>query len=206
MKKNRIITVVLVIVAFIVGFFVGDNSAVNRINKLDNNKQLTQQTNSTPTTESQENKTKSKICKKGEESSCGDFNLKILDANETTTVEAGNKSDNKTTNEKFIVCKVSIKNISKQPKQYKSTDFILGNMKDKAQYTINDAAFSAMSSANGKETIYNKNNNFVGVYKDINPNTTKQTYLIFEVPKDFNISDGVLISGGSGETTAFYLK
>lgn len=205
MKKNRIITVVLVIVAFIVGFFVGDNSAVNRINKLDNNKQLTQQTNSTPT-ESQENKTKSKVCKKGEESSCGDFNLKILDANETTTVEAGNKSDNKTTNEKFIVCKVSIKNISKQPKQYKSTDFILGNMKDKAQYTINDAAFSAMSSANGKETIYNKNNNFVGVYKDINPNTTKQTYLIFEVPKDFNISDGVLISGGSGETTAFYLK
>ncbi|KEH84602.1 DUF4352 domain-containing protein [Clostridium novyi] len=205
MKKNRIITVVLVIVAFIVGFFVGDNSAVNRINKLDNNKQLTQQTNSTPT-ESQENKTKSKVCKKGEESSCGDFNLKILDANETTTVEAGNKSDNKTTNEKFIVCKVSIKNISKQPKQYKSTDFILGNMKDKAQYTINDAAFSAMSSANGKETIYNKNNNFVGVYKDINPNTTKQTYLIFEVPKDFNISDGVLISGGSGKTTAFYLK
>ena len=205
MKKNRIITVVLVIVAFIVGFFVGDNSAVNRINKLDNNKQLTQQTNSTPT-ESQENKTKSKICKKGEESTCGDFNLKILDANETSTVEAGNKSDNKTTNEKFIVCKVSIKNISKQPKQYKSTDFILGNMKDKAQYTINDAAFSAMSSANGKETIYNKNNNFVGVYKDINPNTTKQTYLIFEVPKDFNISDGVLISGGLGETTAFYLK
>lgn len=132
MKKNRIITVVLVIVAFIVGFFVGDNSAVNRINKLDNNKQLTQQTNSTPT-ESQENKTKSKICKKGEESTCGDFNLKILDANETSTVEAGNKSDNKTTNEKFIVCKVSIKNISKQPKQYKSTDFILGNMKDKAQ-------------------------------------------------------------------------
>lgn len=99
MKKNRIITVVLVIVAFIVGFFVGDNSAVNRINKLDNNKQLTQQTNSTPT-ESQENKTKSKICKKGEESTCGDFNLKILDANETSTVEAGNKSDNKTTNEK----------------------------------------------------------------------------------------------------------
>ena len=94
MKKNRIITVVLVIVAFIVGFFVGDNSAVNRINKLDNNKQLTQQTNSTPT-ESQENKTKSKICKKGEESTCGDFNLKILDANETSTVEAGNKSDNK---------------------------------------------------------------------------------------------------------------
>ncbi|WP_039222505.1 DUF4352 domain-containing protein [Clostridium novyi] len=203
MNKKRIVTIVLVIIAFIVGFFVGDNSAVNRINNSNNNKQLTQEANSTST---QNQETKSKVCKKGNESTCGDFSLKILDSKETTTIEAGNKSDNKTTKEKFIVCKVSLKNISKQPKQYRSTDFILGNMKDKSQYTINDAAFSAMSSANGKETIYNKNNNFVGVYKDINPNTSKQTYLVFEVPKDFNIADGVLISGGSGETTAFYLK
>ncbi|WP_097025431.1 DUF4352 domain-containing protein [Clostridium peptidivorans] len=209
-KKQTIITVVAVLVAFIVGYFVGDSSAINRVNKQVDSKIASQQdknkeeSNEEP---KQEEKEEAKIYKLGEEGTSGSWNIKVLEAKETNTIVGGNSSDKVTTKEKFIVIKLQMKNLSKQAAEYSAKEFALGNMKDKTQYNITDVAFEAMGNANSKETIYNKNSNFIGVYSDINPNTTKQTYIVFEVPKDMTISDSVLInSNGGSEATGFYLS
>ncbi|CAM3004816.1 DUF4352 domain-containing protein [Hathewaya histolytica] len=216
MKKRLIIEVVCGILIFAVGFLVGDNSAVNRVNKTisttvenkqeNSTKNATQQVSNTKDN-NQEKNNETKISKLGEEGKSGKWNMKVLEVKETNTVQGGNSSDNKTTKDKFIVVKLQIKNISKEPIQYSEREFMLGNMKDKAQYNINDIAFDAMQSANSKESIYKKNSEFIGVYKDVNPNTTKQTYLVFEVPKDMNISDSVLLNSNSeSEPVGFYLN
>ncbi|MBU3195643.1 DUF4352 domain-containing protein [Clostridium algidicarnis] len=207
MKKSKIITIGLVIAAFIVGYFVGDSSAINRVNKVTDSKVTSKQADGTKVEKQEEKKPEQKTYKIGEEGTSGNWNIKVLEVKEANTVQGGSSSDNRTTNEKFIIVKLEMKNTSKQPIQYSSREFMLGNIKDKSQYTINDTAFNAMGSANSNETIYKKNSDFVGVYTDVNPNTTKQTYIVFEVPKDMNISDSVLISAnGNAEATGFHLE
>lgn len=150
------------------------------------------------------NKEDSNIYKVGEEGVSGNWNIKVLEAKEETTIQAGNSSDDKTTKEKFIVIKLQMKNTSKQPSQYSPKEFRLGNMNDESQY---DVAFEAMQAANNKEIIYNKNDEFFNFYDNTNPNMSKQTYVIFEVPKDTKIEDYVLINGNNGaEATGFFIK
>lgn len=207
-KKQIIITCVVAFVTFVIGYFVGDASAINRVNKQISTKVSNEKPTSTENKQTaQEKKEDAKIYKVGEEGASGNWSIKVLEVKETDTVQAGNSSDNITTSQKFVVVKLQMKNISKQPAQYSPKEFALGNTKDKSQYTINDNAFHAMGAANQNETIYNKNGEFIGVYDDINPNMTKQTYISFEVNKELNISDCVLMNkNGSGEATGFYLK
>lgn len=199
-KKQIIITSAAVIVSFAIGFFVGDSSAINRVNKAIDTTSTTSNGTTTPNknTAVKSDKTNYKF---GEEGKSGSWNIKVLDAQEATTIQAGNSSDNKTTQQKFIVLKLQMTDIDNTPHQYSGNDFMLGNAKDKKQYQV---AIEAMQAANGKETIYNQNSNFFGVYDDINPSTPKQTYIIFEVPKDFNVSDGVLVHGTSDADMAGY--
>lgn len=205
MKRRLIIEIICGVLIFIVGYFIGDASAVKRVNKQIDVKVANQQEKTMKKKE--EEKKETKIYKLGEDGITGNWNIKALEVKETDTVEGGNSSHNKTTKDKFIVIKLQMKNVSKQPVQYSPREFMLGNIKDKTQYTINDTAFEAMSSANGKETIFNRNSDFIGVYTDVNPNTTKQTYVVFEVPKDMNIPDSVLINANGGaEATGFYIK
>jgi hypothetical protein len=206
MKKRTIIELVCAIIIFVLGYFIGDASAVNRVNS--STKQTIQSTSEadakkdSSTTGSK--KDEEKIYKAGEEGTSGNWNIKLLEVNEATTIQAGNSSDNKTTAQKYIVAKLQMTNISKQPVQYSLNEFILGNMKDKSQYKAN---LDATGVANSKETIYNKNDGFIGVYTDVNPNTSKQTYIVFEVPKDMNVTNFVLINANGGaKATGFYLK
>lgn len=209
-KKQIIITCVVAFIAFVAGYFIGDSSAINRVNKQISAKVSNEQSTSKDTKQQSNDSNKkedTKMYKFGEEGTSGNWNIKVLEVNETDTVQGGNSSDNKTTKEKFIVIKLQMKNIAKQPVQYSPKEFMLGNMKDKSQYNINDSAFNAMGAANSKEKIYNNNDGHMGVYDDVNPNTSKQTYIVFEVSKDFNIADCILINkNGSGDTTGFYLK
>lgn len=209
-KKQTIIICAVALVTFVIGYFVGETAAINRVNKQISTKVSNEQSNSKDVKQQSNDNNKkedTKIYKIGEEGASGNWNIKVLEVNETDTVQAGNSSDNKTTKEKFIVIKLQMKNISKQPVEYSSKEFMLGNMKDKSQYDINDSAFKAMGAANSREKIYNNNGEFIGVYDDVNPNTTKQTYIVFETSKDFNIADCVLLNkNGSGDATGFYLK
>lgn len=209
MKKRLIIEIVCGVLIFIVGYFIGDSSAIKRVNQQIDTKVENKQNKEAAVDKekSETNKAKDKVYKIGEEGKVGNWNIKILEVKETNVVQGGNSSSNKTTKDKFVVIKLQMENISKQPVQYSAKEFMLGNMKDKTQYTVNDVAFSAMGAANNNESIYKRNSDFVGVYTDVNPNTSKQTYIVFEVPKDMNISDGVLINANGGaEATGFYLK
>lgn len=129
----------------------------------------------------------------------GNWNMKVLNVKEDTIVKGGNSSDNKTTKQKFIIIKLQLKNITTSPVQYAADEFKLSDNKTKNEF---NSAFDAMQSANGNETIYKSNNEFVGVYDDVNPNTPKLTYIIFEVPKNFNIADGVLMNKAEAQTDA----
>ena len=146
----------------------------------------------------EENKVATKI---GSEATSGSWSIKILEAKEANVVKGGNSSDNKTTKEKFIVLKLQMKNITTAPVQYSPTEFMLGDIKSKSQY---NTAFEAMQTASSKEIIYKENSEFIGVYEDVNPNMKKQTYIIFEVPKTFNIAEGVMINANSGAEAVGY--
>ena len=205
MKKRIIIEIICGVIIFVVGFFIGDASAIKRVNAgINSNVEKKHEEKNKYVVEEKENRTEPKIYKLGEEGTSGNWSIKVLEATETNIIEAGNSADNKTTNDKFIVVKLQIKNISKSANKYSSNEFLLGDIKDKSQYKVH---FDAMAAANNKESIYNKNNDFVGVYTDINPNTSKETYIIFEIPKDISLSDCVLINGNNGiEATGFYIN
>ena len=205
-KKHIIIVTIAAVAIFIVGYFVGDTMAINRVN---GTVSQSVETTTTPVesvaSAKEESKEESKVSTKvGEEATSGSWSIKILDAKEATSVQSGDSSDNKTTKEKFIILKLQMKNITQIPVQYSPGEFTLGDTKTKSQYNVN---FDALQAANGNETIYKQNGDFIGVYNDVNPNMPKQTYIIFEVPKSFNIAEGVMINANnSGDPVGYYIK
>lgn len=199
MKKRLIIEIVCGIIIFAVGYFVGDASAVKRVNETVDSK-VSQEASMAQTASS---RPKEKMYKIGEGGASGNLVMKILGVQETNTVEGGDSSQAKTTTQKYIVVKLQLTNKAQAAIQYSYDDFVLGDSKTKTQYKANTDAGAA---ANNKETIYKENNEFVGELDGINPNTPKQTYIVFEVPKDFNLQNAVLINTKNGKTTGFYLK
>jgi len=211
-KKHLAIVGALIVVSFIGGFFVGDSSAINRINGSISQNVESSTTAEVTTTEEAHVKEEAKkeakkeliITKVGVEATSGSWSIKVLDAQEATTVQGGNSSDNKTTKQKFIILKLQMKNITQSPMQYAPTEFMLGDIKSNSQYAIN---LDALQAANSNEIIYKENSEFIGVYDDVNPNMPKQTYVIFEVPKDMVITDGVMTNVNSGaDTVGYYIK
>jgi len=210
LNKNRLIIAGAIAVSFIFGLAVGDTTATNRANKavdasvaikVANVQAKTETATTTPEVAKENNEVSIKV---GEEHTSGSWNIKILDAQETTTVKSGNSSDNITTKEKFIVLKLQMKNITEAPVQYAPTEFMLGDMNSKSRYNSN---LDALQEMNSNEIIYKSNGEFIGVYDDISPNMPKQTYIVFEVPKSFNIKDGILINENSGaDPVGFYIK
>lgn len=201
-RKNTAIFSIGIIISFTIGYFIGDTTAINRTNSAIN-KNVTNTLNSTSNSSSY-SQNESKNYKFGEEGKSGNWNIKVLDSQEATTIQGGDNYNNKTTQQKFIIIKLQMTDIDSTLHQYSTNEFILRNAKNKKQYS---ASLEAMEAANQKETIYNKNSDFFGVYDDISPNTPKQTYVVFEVPKDFNIADGVLVHGtSSADLAGYYIK
>ena len=65
----------------------------------------------------------------------GNWNIKVLEANEATTIEGGDSSDTKTTSQKYIVIKLKLTNKGQAASQYSDEDFVLGDSKTKSQYS-----------------------------------------------------------------------
>lgn len=207
--KNRTILeisfgVAICLVSYFTGYVVGGNSATNNLNKattVQSNKEYKQVQKKD---NSQTKKDNGKIYKFGEEGQSGAWAIKVLDTQEATTIQSGDGSDNKTTTQKFIVIHLQMTDKESGSAQYSPDDFLLGNYKTKAQYKMN---MEAGSTANEAKSIYAQDGNFFGVYDSINPNLPKQTYVVFEVPKDFNIADGVLMhKGDDNKLIGYYLK
>lgn len=197
MKNKRLIIeivcgIVILGVGYLVGYLVGDQMAIDRVNSaIDTKVSSTSNTSTQPkTTQTKEkNKNEAKVYKFGEEGQSGNWKIKILDSQETNTIQSGDGSDNKTTQQKFIVLKVQMTNVSQAATQYNDNEFALVNSKTKTQYQIDSDASLTASQA---ETIYKQNSNFFLAIDSVNPNMPKQTYIVFEVPKDFNMADGIL--------------
>jgi len=133
--------------------------------------------------------------------------MKVLESNETNEVQSGDISYKVTTNEKFIIITLQIKNITNYPISYTAREFMLMNINNLGQYDINNKAFNAMAAANGNEKIYKRNSNLGGVYDEVGPSISKQTYIIFEVPKETSAADYLLINSNDyGEPTGYNLK
>ena len=204
MKKRLIIEIICAIVIFGIGYLVGDSAAINRMNKASTKSSTqTTQTSSTSDASSTSEKDKQKIYKVGEEGISGNWSIKVLDAQEGTAIQSGDGSDNKTTQQKFIIIDLQMTNISQAAAQYSDNEFALVNTEDKKQYQINS---DASLNANQAETIYKKNSNFFLGIDSLNPGVPKQTYLVFEVPQNFNLQNGVLAHVSNNKAVGFNLK
>ncbi|AAK79832.1 FtsZ-interacting cell division protein ZipA [Clostridium acetobutylicum] len=158
--------------------------------------------NNKATSSTDQNKDK-KIYKVGEEGKSGAWSIKVLDTQETNTI-AGGDGENKTTQQKFVVVHLQMTNKENNVAQYEPDNFLLGDIKTKAQYKMD---MEAGETANQAKTIYAKDDSFFGVYDKVNPNLSKQTYIVFEVPTNFNIANAVLIHGGDdNKAVGYYLK
>ncbi|NFD29678.1 DUF4352 domain-containing protein [Clostridium botulinum] len=184
MKKNfKLIIGGLII--FIAGYFIGDATAINRVNK-----QIGQSVDKQVSSTKEEVKEEKKDVKFGEQSSVGNLGVKILEAKESTAIS--NESGKSTPSGKFIVIKLELKNNGEEATEYNTNEFAL--KKDKTVYEVDDNAFEALGQLNNQETIYNKNSNFIGAYDKFNSGITKNTYIAFDVPKETKVEDLKLIT------------
>lgn len=197
-RKNMIVTCIVAIATFIVGYFIGDASAINRVNK---SISTAVQESAPAAKQDNSSQKKSIIYKFADEGKSGNWDIKVLDSHEATTIQSGDGSNNKTTQQKFIIVKLQMKNVSQSPLQCSENEFMLGNSKDKKEYQMDTEAALTASQV---ETIYKNNNNFFLMVDNLNPDTPKQTYLVFEVPTSFNIADGILINSNAGADAVGY--
>ncbi|MDQ0149208.1 DUF4352 domain-containing protein [Eubacterium multiforme] len=145
--------------------------------------------NSNNKSQSQTQESKNKVVKLNEQSKIGDVGVKVLKVKETKNIS--NEAGKSKANGKFIIIELSLKNESKDPIQYDSHDFTLNN--DGKSYEIDDNSFDASGNMNSQQSIYNNNKDFIGVYDKFNPGITKKTYLVFDVPKDLDLSKTNLV-------------
>lgn len=188
--------VILGVVTFSAGYSIGKQTALKRADKAlaEEIKKIGDPTTKKYQATKTKNDIKNKITKTykfGEEGQSGAWNIKVLDSKETNTIDTGDEKS-ETTTQKFIVVHIQMTNKESAAVNCSEDEFTLFDSKTKTQYNINSKVTDA---ANEKEIVYNENSDFINVYDKINPNITKQTYFVFEVPNAFEISDGVLEHG-----------
>ncbi|HDK7218150.1 TPA: DUF4352 domain-containing protein [Clostridium botulinum] len=184
MKKNTKL-IIGAIVIFVIGYFIGDATAISRVKK-----QIGQGTEKQVSSTKEVVKEEKKDIKIGDQSPVGNLGIKILEAKESTAIS--NESGKSTPSGKFIVIKLELKNNGEEATEYNTGEFAL--KKDKTIYEVDDNAFEALGQLNSQETIYNKNSNFIGAYDKFNSGITKNAYIAFDVPKETKIEDLKLIT------------
>ena len=121
--------------------------------------------------------------------SVDDIEYKILNVKETKSIS--NESGKSKANGKFIIVELQIENKTKNPISYSSDDFFLIN--NGRTFLVDDNSFNASQNLNSQQTIFNKNEKYIGTYDKFNPGITKKTFIVFDVPKDLNIKDTCFI-------------
>lgn len=198
MKKNTKL-IIGAIVIFVVGYFVGDTVAISRVNK-QIGKSAEKQVSSTKE-EIKEEKKDIKSYKIGEQGAVGNLGVKIIEVKESN--EISNEAGKAAPSGKFVLIKLEMKNNGEQAIDYNPSDFQLKN--NKTIYEVDDNAFEAIGNLNSQETIYNKNEKFVGAYDKFNAGIAKNSYVVFDVPKETKIEALKLITKHNKEVQ-FNLK
>lgn len=110
-KKQIIITCVVAFVTFVIGYFVGDTSAINRVNKQIGTKVSNEQTTSTngkPATSSESKKNETKTFKVGDAIQLKDYKIIV---NKVYNVQGTDMAKPKDGNE-FVAIDCTVENIS----------------------------------------------------------------------------------------------
>ena len=189
MNKKQIAINVVIAVAF---FFIG--GTVGAYTEHQSSIESVQPATETPTAKPQ-NESKIKTVALNQEEVLGNITMKVVKTEETQSIN--NESGSSTAGGKFIVIELELKNNDKQAIEYAAKQFMLKS-KD-LEYKIDDASFDAMGNLNNQESIYNKNQEFIGVYDSFNPGMVKKTYLVFDVPKDVTLDNAKLMLTDNNE-------
>lgn len=196
MKKTIIIQVICATIIFVIGYLLGNNSANNPTN--------TKVANGILTKAQTTNDSKEKLYKLGEEGQSGIWSIRVLDVLETDTTQSGDASNNKSTQQKFIVVHLQMINEGTNVADYTTNDLSLKDTKDKTEYGMNDEGGRTVNQAKG---ICANDKNFFGEYDKVSPNIPKETYIVFKVPKSLNISNLILLyQGDTGKNVGYCLK
>ncbi|HAT4306282.1 TPA: DUF4352 domain-containing protein [Clostridium perfringens] len=189
-KKQIIINIVIAIVFFFLGGIVGSRAEYSRLTSIQN---VIPNNSVNERVKKENKKEETKVIPLNQEENLGNIGLKVLSVNETEQVN--NKSGSTSSSGKFIVIELSLKNNAKQAVEYNPNQLeLLAN--DGVVYQVDDVAFQAGQNLNSQETIYNKNKDFIGFYDKFNSGLTKNTYVVFDVPKDLNIDNTNLVIEG----------
>ncbi|EHK2366524.1 DUF4352 domain-containing protein [Clostridium perfringens] len=189
-KKQIIINIVIAIVFFFLGGIVGSRAEYSRLTSIQN---VIPNNSVNERVKKENKKEETKVIPLNQEENLGNIGLKVLSVNETEQVN--NKSGSTSSSGKFIVIELSLKNNAKQAVEYNPNQLeLLAN--DGVVYQGDDVAFQAGQNLNSQETIYNKNKDFIGFYDKFNSGLTKNTYVVFDVPKDLNIDNTNLVIEG----------
>ncbi|EOU1153766.1 DUF4352 domain-containing protein [Clostridium perfringens] len=189
-KKQIIINIVIAIVFFFLGGIVGSRAEYSRLTSIQN---VIPNNSANERVKKENKKEETKVIPLNQEENLGNIGLKVLSVNETEQVN--NKSGSTSSSGKFIVIELSLKNNAKQAVEYNPNQLeLLAN--DGVVYQVDDVAFQAGQNLNSQETIYNKNKDFIGFYDKFNSGLTKNTYVVFDVPKDLNIDNTNLVIEG----------
>ncbi|EKO1911369.1 DUF4352 domain-containing protein [Clostridium botulinum] len=184
MKKNSKLIIGGLII-FIAGYFIGDATAIGRVNK-----QIDQSVDKQVSSTKEERKEEKKDIKFGEQSPVGNLGIKILEAKESGPIS--NESGKATPGGKFIIIKLGIKNNGQEATQHDAQEFKL--IDGKKIYEIDDNAFEALQHLNNQETIFKENKEFIGPYDKINSGMSKNSYIVFDIPKESKIDNLKLIT------------
>ncbi|EDS77345.1 conserved hypothetical protein [Clostridium botulinum C str. Eklund] len=137
-----------------------------------------------------------KTIKIGEEAKAGNIGVKVLEAKEKESIS--NEAGKSHATGKFIIIKLELKNNGNEATEYTPSEFKLLNGTKK--YDVDDNSFEALGYLNSQETIYKENKKFIGSYDKYNSGLVKNTYLVFDVPKDSKLENLKLTVEGAKNT------
>ena len=135
----------------------------------------------------------------GDSADSGYWNIRIRDVSEVSEV---NEKDGEkfTTDGKFINILLDMKNISKEPISYSITDFKLKDISTDKTYIIEDIGYEVAHALIAEEKFYKDNDEYITIMDDVNPDKSKIACISFEVSKDLQLDNLVLINKNDGST------
>lgn len=209
MNKRNIIIIVIAVIAAAGIFALGSKSGREGLKNGVNDASVTNNTNATSNKSENTNKNEqskadikenkfekavkngSTIIKSvGTEGDLTELSLKVLNANEMDSVT--NKVGTTKASGKFIVVEVSMKNTATSQIYYSNNDYAIHDKTTDISYAADDNSVKTAFNLNENQKVYSKNAEYVCDYDTFNPGIIKKSYMVFDVPKDLDLSRCVL--------------
>lgn len=179
-KKKMFALGISFVLIFTVGWFMGDASAINRVNR-NINKNISLSEAPAQTTVTPAKTPEIKQIDFGQVADLGQFEFKVLGAENVKEAKTTTKSISTTTNTYEIV-KLEVVNKHDAPAQLNDFKFKLTDLDKKTTYDLNS---DVSISLNTSLRIYDKKP-AIYIFDDMNPNLKNEFTAVFEVPSESN--------------------